>query len=65
MEHIQGKNKNYKQEEKKKKKVFPWFCDKDLSSVTLLSKTHDFIKIINLVNKTYDFVENDKTVVKN
>ena len=27
-----------------KKIIFPWFCDKDLSSVNLLSKTHDFVK---------------------
>ena len=25
-------------------KVKTWFCDKDLSSVSLLNKTHDFIK---------------------
>ena len=34
------------------KKIFPWFCDKDLSAVILLSRTHDVIKNINLFNKT-------------
>ena len=28
--------------------------------INSLSKTNDFIKIINLLNKTDDFVENDK-----
>ena len=51
-------------------KVKPWFCDKDLSSVNLFSKTDEFIKmrklfsktnglikIMNLLNKTCDFIK--------
>ena len=54
------------------------FCDKDLFSVNLFSKTHDsikkihllsktydFVKMINLFNKTHDFIQNDKFVNKN
>ena len=36
------------------------FCDKDVSSVNLFSKTHDFIKMINLLSKTNDFIKDDK-----
>ena len=39
--------KNIKGIKSEKLKVKTWFCDKDLSSVNLLSKTHDFIKNIN------------------
>ena len=28
----------------KSEKIFPWFRDKDLSSVNLLSETYDFVK---------------------
>ena len=36
------------------------FGDKDLFSVNLLSKTDDFIKMINSFGKTDDFTKNDK-----
>ena len=48
-------NKNIRDVTSVKIKVKPLFCDKDLSSVNLLSKTHDFIKMINVHSKTYDF----------
>ena len=38
-------------------KIKTWFCDKDVSSVNLISKTHDFIKMINLFSKTHDFIK--------
>ena len=37
-------NRNIEGVKSGKRKVKTWFCDKDLSSVNLLSKTHDFIK---------------------
>ena len=41
-------NQNRKDVKSVKIKIKQWFCDKDLSSVNLLSKTHDFIKNISL-----------------
>ena len=41
-----------------------WFCDKDLSSANLFSKTHDFIKMIILFSKTCVF-KNDEFANKN
>ena len=37
-------NTNIKDVKSEKIKVKQWFCDKDLSSVNLLSKTNDSIK---------------------
>ena len=42
---------------KKRSKVFPWFCDKDLSSIFLFNKTDYFIKMINVFSKTDDFIK--------
>ena len=44
-------NKNIKGVKSEKIKVKTWSGDKDLSSVNLLSKTHNFIKMINLLNR--------------
>ena len=46
-------NKDIKGVKSEKIKIKPWFCDKDLSSVILLSKTYDFT-MINLLSKTDD-----------
>ena len=43
-------NKNMKGVKSEKLKVKTWFCDKDLSSVYLLSKTFDFIKTRNFAD---------------
>ena len=43
-----------------KKKIKMLLCDKDLSSVNLVSETYDFTKKISLLSKTYDFVKRHK-----
>ena len=55
-------NENIKHVKFEKLKIKTWFCDKDLSSVNLFSKTHDFIKNINLFSKMYAFRKNNKFV---
>ena len=42
-------NKNIKGVISEKLKVKTWFCDKDLSSVNVLSKPHDFTKSYKFV----------------
>ena len=50
-------NKNIEGVKSGKRKVKMWFCDKDLSSVSLLSETYDFTKMLSLFSKTYDFIK--------
>ena len=52
--------KNVKGVQSEKLKVRTMFCGKDLSSVNLLSKTDDFIKMINSLRKADDFMKHDK-----
>ena len=54
--------KNHETANKYIKDIKQFFCDKDLSSVKLLSKTHDFIKMINLLRKTDGFIKTAKFV---
>ena len=57
-------NKNIKIVNLEILKVKTWFCDKDLSSVNLLSKTHDFIKDYKFANKERENVISEKIKAK-
>ena len=48
----------------KTKEIWTWFCDKDLSSVNLFSKTHDCSKLMNLLSKTDAFIKMISLLIK-